>query len=255
MSANVFGMPGYTPETYGDSFADVYDEWYGDLADHDFVDALVRNLPDSPARVLELGVGTGRLLDRLVASRGTVRDDLTGVDSSAAMTERAAAVPSLAGARLETADFSRSIPGGTYDLVFCGYNTLFNLPDDESVSRTLSLARGALAPGARLVVDAAVVRPEDASDDVTVRTMTAGRVVLSVTRHDAAAQRIIGQFVELADGRPVTLRPWSVRYLAPAQLDALAVGAGLRLVERHADGRGTEFTPDSRRHVSAYGCA
>jgi hypothetical protein len=85
--------------------------------------------------------------------------------------------------------------------------------------------------------------------------MTAGRVVLSVTRHDAAAQRIIGQFVELADGRPVTLRPWSVRYLAPAQLDALAVGAGLRLVERHADGRGTEFTPDSRRHVSAYGCA
>ncbi|MEY4009697.1 MAG: hypothetical protein RLZZ93_389, partial [Actinomycetota bacterium] len=46
MSANVFGMPGYTPETYGDSFADVYDEWYGDLADHDFVDALVRNLPD-----------------------------------------------------------------------------------------------------------------------------------------------------------------------------------------------------------------
>ncbi|MFM9133778.1 MAG: class I SAM-dependent methyltransferase [Actinomycetota bacterium] len=255
MSDNPFGIPGYDAATYGDSFADVYDEWYGGLGDHDFVDALVRHMPAGPARVLELGVGTGRLLDRLVVARAGTADELTGVDTSDAMIRRAAAVPSLSGARLLTSDFSRSLPPGAFDLVFCGYNTLFNLPDDDAVGRALSLVRAAMGPGSRFVVDAAVARPGDAGDDVTIRSITADRVVLSVTRHDVAAQRIIGQFVELSNGLPVTLRPWSVRYLAPGQMDALAGHAGLRLVERHGDGRLGPFTPESRRHVSVYGCA
>ena len=29
MSDNPFGLAGYTPSSYGDAFADVYDEWYG----------------------------------------------------------------------------------------------------------------------------------------------------------------------------------------------------------------------------------
>lgn len=255
MSDNPFGIPGYTASTYGDAFADVYDEWYGALGDHDFVDALLRHMPDRPARVLELGVGTGRLLDRLVGARGGVADELTGVDASAAMIERAASVPSLVRAHLLTGDFSVSVPAGIFDLVFCGYNTLFNLPDDTAVASALSLVRSAMGGESRLVIDAAVARPGDAGDDVTIRSVTAERVVLSVTRHDVAAQRIIGQFVEMANGSPVRLRPWSVRYLSPAQMDALAASAGLRLLERHGDGRLAPFNADSRRHVSAYGCA
>jgi SAM-dependent methyltransferase len=255
VSDNPFGIPGYTASTYGDAFADVYDDWYGALGDHDFVDALVRHLPGHPAQVLELGVGTGRLLDRLVGARGGTADQLTGVDTSAAMVDRAAAVPSLAGARLLTGDFSVSVPAGEFDLVFCGYNTLFNLPDDAAVARALSLVRSAMGSASRLVIDAAVARPGDAGDDVTIRSITAERVVLSVTRHDVAAQRIIGQFVELANGSPVVLRPWSVRYLSPDQMDTLAASAGLRLLERHGDGRLAPFTADSRRHVSVYGCA
>jgi len=255
VSDNPFGIPGYTASTYGDSFADVYDEWYGGLGDHDFVDALVRHMPAEPARVLELGVGTGRLLDRLVGARAGTVDELNGVDTSAAMIGRAAGMPSLSGARLLTGDFSVSLPAGTFDLVFCGYNTLFNLPDDDAVERALTLVRSAMGAGARFVVDAAVARPGDAGDDVTIRSITADRVVLSVTRHDVSSQRIIGQFVELANGATVTLRPWSVRYLAPAQLDALAARAGLRLLERHGDGRLAPFSGDSRRHVSVYGCA
>ncbi|NBR68508.1 MAG: class I SAM-dependent methyltransferase, partial [Actinobacteria bacterium] len=127
VSDNPFGLHGYTPSSYGDAFADVYDEWYRTLGDHDLVDALTRHLPPRPADVLELGVGTGRLLDRLVTARTGTTDRLTGVDTSGAMIDRAREVPSLANAELVIGDFSESLPGGEYDLVFCGYNTFFNL--------------------------------------------------------------------------------------------------------------------------------
>jgi hypothetical protein len=56
-------MDGYTGSTYGDAFADVYDDWYQDISD---VDATVGLLADlavefAPLPVLELGAGTGRL--------------------------------------------------------------------------------------------------------------------------------------------------------------------------------------------------
>ncbi len=53
-------MEGYDEATYGDRFADVYDDWYGEITDTAAcVEALRRLAGDGP--VLELGVGTGRL--------------------------------------------------------------------------------------------------------------------------------------------------------------------------------------------------
>ena len=51
------------------------------------------------------------------------------------------------------------------------------------------------------------------------------------------------------------LRPYRIRYLFPAQLDALAAEAGLRLVDRWAAWDGAPFTDDSPNHVSIYGVA
>jgi hypothetical protein len=42
------------------------------------------------------------------------------------------------------------------------------------------------------------------------------------------------------------------RYIWPAELDLMAQLAGLELETRHADWSGTEFTADSRSHVSVY---
>jgi ubiquinone/menaquinone biosynthesis C-methylase UbiE len=66
-------VEGYEDETYGEAFADVYDEWYGELGDlHTTVEALAELARDG--KVLELGVGTGRiavpLAERLGAGRG-----------------------------------------------------------------------------------------------------------------------------------------------------------------------------------------
>ena len=50
----------------------------------------------------------------------------------------------------------------------------------------------------------------------------------------------------------IRLRPYRIRYLFPAQLDALAADAGLRLVDRWASWDASPFTADSPNHVSVY---
>ena len=48
------------------------------------------------------------------------------------------------------------------------------------------------------------------------------------------------------------LRPWSIRWATPAQLDEMAARAGLTLVERCGDMAGDDFDDDSAQHVSIY---
>ena len=86
-----------------------------------------------------------------------------------------------------------------------------------------------------------------------MRSLSADRVVLTVSRHDARTQRAEGQFVELTEAGGVRLRPWSLRYAPPAELDAMAAEAGLD-AGRSAGRPGIEtpFTPDSTHHVSLY---
>lgn len=246
-----FGMAGYRADTYGEAFADVYDDWYGDLGDDDFVSMMCASLPGTPVRVLELGVGTGRLVDAWRRARPGVADDIVGVDSSVSMLD-IARVRLGDTTTLVQGDFSRTLPDGPFDVVFAGYNTLFNLPDDGAVSGCLGRVARVLAPGGMLFLDLVTPPASTGGDNVSVRSMTTSDVVLSISRHDASAQRIEGQFVQFRHGEQVRLRPWSVRYLFPAQLDALAGAAGLSLSRRIGDGHGAPFDPDGPRHISCY---
>ncbi|MDA3038422.1 MAG: class I SAM-dependent methyltransferase, partial [Actinomycetota bacterium] len=58
-------MTHFGPETYGDSFADVYDDWYRDISDPEATAEFVSRRV-GPGPVLELGVGSGRLVRPLV---------------------------------------------------------------------------------------------------------------------------------------------------------------------------------------------
>jgi hypothetical protein len=84
-----------------------------------------------------------------------------------------------------------------------------------------------------------------------VRSITTDRVVLTADRYDAATQTITGQFIDIT-AAGIALRPVHIRYLFPAQLDALAAGAGLVLAERHADWSRTPFDDAAPMHVSVY---
>lgn len=82
-------MEGYEPSTYGDRFADIYDDWYPpDEASAVAVDTLAE-LADPRRPILELGIGTGRLALPL-AERGF---DVRGIDASAKMIERLRSKP------------------------------------------------------------------------------------------------------------------------------------------------------------------
>lgn len=242
-------MEGYDAATYGDRFADVYDDWYDDpAATEATVAALAAALPPG-ARVLELGVGTGRLALPLAAAGFAV----TGIDASTAMLDRLAAKPDGGTVTAVVADMAGPLPDGPFDLVVVARNTFFNLTTETAQRACLAEVARVLAPEGRFVVEAFVPADEAGpTSSVDVRRITADRVVLAVDRHDPDAGELWSAFVDIsADG--ITLRPTHVRYLRPAALDALAAAAGLRLADRHAGWDGTAFDSDtSSHHVSWY---
>lgn len=251
--ATLAPMDGTGPESYGEAFADVYDDWYADVSDTEGTVARLASLA-AGRPVLELGIGTGRLALPLAAAGVAV----SGIDASPAMVARLAAKPG--GDRIpvavgDMADLEAVAPpaGTRFGVVFAAFNTLFNLTDVTAQQRCLRGAAARLAADGRVVVEANVFDPDpDPREAVTVRSMEPGRVVLSVSRADPAAQTVTGQFVDLADGAPVRLRPWSLRYASPEQLDELAAGAGLVLDGRWGGWRGEPFTDASGLHVSQY---
>ena len=91
----------------------------------------------------------------------------------------------------------------------------------------------------------------DRDQRVQVRTVTEHSVILDLSRHDAAGQRITTQIVTL-DGHGVHLRPVALRYCWPSELDLMAERAGRRLRERYSDWDRRPFTGSSDSHISVY---
>lgn len=245
-------MRGYDHRSYGDGFADVYDHWYGDVTDVGATVSRMAELAGSGGRVLELGVGTGRLAVPM-AEAGL---DVVGVDSSEAMLAQLAErdvqhlVTALWG------DMIDDLPDGPFDAALVAYNTIFNVLDDAGQRRLFERVAERLSPGAAFVVEAFVPDDEmastESSSEVRVRSMTVDQVVLSVSVQRPGEQLAEGQFVQFSDDGGVRLRPWSIRWATPDQLDAMAAAAGLRLDQRFEDMTGVEYTDESAQHVSIY---
>ena len=247
-------MDGYGPSTYGDRFADVYDDWYEGVSDVDATVARIAGLAgDSP--VLELGAGSGRLAVPMAAA-GL---DVWAIDASDAMLGRLRARPD--GERVHAVlddmavlgDPALQRPGG-FAVALCAFNTLFNLTDTAAQRRCLTRARALLAQGGVLLVEAFVPPPDEgaaAAGAVEPRHIGLDEVVLTVSRLDTASRTVVGQHVHITEAG-VRLRPWMLHYASPAELDSLAAEADLRLVERHAGWRQEPFTDRSDLHVSVY---
>ena len=238
-------MQGFGPSTYGDGFADVYDRWYGSITDADatagFVAARCGTGP-----VLELGVGSGRLVPALRATGC----DVIGLDASAAMLERC---PSdLATIQADLAALPLR-PGRFAGAALCAFNTLFNLPTVAAQAGLLRQVASVLVDDGALVIEAITGAglADSPPQSVGVSRMTASDLVLSATLVDTADQTIQGQHVEINEAG-VKMRPWLLRWTTPDQLDDLAAAADLILVERYEDWTGTAFSPDSGQHISVY---
>jgi len=252
-------VDGYEASTYGDRFADVYDDWYQDVSDvGSTVERIAALAGPRGGRVLELGAGSGRLAIPL-AQRGL---EVWAVDASTAMIDRLRAKPGGDRVHAVVDDMAGlAAPGlgdGGFGVVLCAFNTLFNITDTEGQRRCLARARDLLAPDGLVVIEAFVPPPGGERDAavgaVEPRHIGLDEVVLTVSRLDPATRTITGQHVQITEGG-VRLRPWVLHYASPAELDALAAEAGLRLVERHAGWHGEAFTATAETHVTLYGTA
>jgi SAM-dependent methyltransferase len=251
------GVRGFRSDSYGDAFADVYDDWYADITDLETTVSFVADLATArgarPGSVLELGVGTGRLALPLRARVAEV----TGVDSSRKMLERLAIADPDRTVKIVLGDMVDDLPSGQYDVVLAAYNTVFNLTTAELQQACFDRVADALSPDGVFVVEAFVPRHDHGADQprgsqVTVRSMTADTVVLSASVHDASTQVAEGQFIEITEVGGVRLRPWSIRWADPDELDRMAAHSGLRVSERWADYDRSTFDSASDRHVTVY---
>jgi SAM-dependent methyltransferase len=235
----------YRASTYGESFADVYDDWYSEVSDVAGCVAALHQLADGHP-ILELGIGTGRLALPL-AQRGV---SVVGVDASPSMLARLAEKPGAETLHLYEGDMAAIGTGslaaqlgqhGPYGVVFAAFNTFFNLTSDTEQNRCLAGARSLLRPGGLLVLEGFVPPTEGLADGgVSVRDVTADSAVLTVSKHDADQQLIRGHHIEIrADGN--RLRPWQIHYRYPAQLDAAAADAGFVLADRWRNWHGEPF--------------
>jgi SAM-dependent methyltransferase len=245
-------VEGYGPASYGDAFADVYDEWYADVSD---VDATVETLRRLAAGrpVLELGVGSGRIALPL-AERGVA---VWGIDASTAMLERLRAKPGGASLPVAVGDMAdvdvSSVPGAPvrFAVVFVAFNTFFNLVEPGAQRRCLERARAVLGAGGRMVIEAFVPDPDALGSAIELRRIEATRVVLTVTRSAPGDDVVRGEHVEI-DARGIRTRAWAIRLASPEELDAMASDAGLRLVERWAGWHGEPYRDGDPVHVSVY---
>jgi SAM-dependent methyltransferase len=249
-------VTGWDPATYGERFAPVYDNWYGNAPDTDAAVETLASLASVSGgrRILELGVGTGRLALPL-AARGF---DVHGIDASRSMVERLRAKPGGDGVTVTVADFATVPVDGAFDLVFVAYNTLFNLPTPEAQRSCLAAVADRLVPDGRFVVEAFVPDParHEREMGVEVRGVELDRVLLHVFRHEPADRTIVNQTVVLAHGQPAAIYPARLRYASPEELDAMAADAGLVLRQRWAGWDRQPYLADaSPIHVSMYGRA
>ena len=199
-------------------------------------------------RALEFAIGTGRVAIPL-AERGV---PVTGIELSQPMIDRLrakaddAAIPVIAGDMATT-----RAPGG-YTLVYLVYNTISSLITQAAQAACFRNAARHLTPGGRFVIELWVpeLRKLPPGQQAVVWQSSPGYIGLDT--YDALRQHVVSHHFRFDESGQARLFRSPHRYIWPAELDLMAQLAGFELETRHADWLGTEFTAESRSHVSVY---
>jgi SAM-dependent methyltransferase len=240
---------GHDEGFFGERVASSYDERSAAMFDPAVVTPVVDLLAGlaGQGRVLEFGIGTGRIALPL-AERGL---PVAGIDSSEAMVARLRDKPG--GGELEVAigDFASTRVGGEFALVYLIFNTISNLVTQDAQVACFENAAAHLGRGGRFVIETTVPDLQNLPVGQTIIPFRADPGGISFDVYDVVTQRFSSQHFVFADGR-VEAYPVEFRYARPAERDLMARLAGLRLRDRWAGWRREPFTNLSRAHVSVY---
>ena len=243
-------MAEYSPSTYGDRIAGIYDRYVeGFVGDRtspavEFLAGLA-----GTGRALELGIGTGRIALPLAERGATVE----GIDASQSMVERLRAKPGGDAIKVSIGDFANLDVDGRFDLIYVVFNTFFALLDQEDQTRCFSSVASHLTNAGVFVIEAFVPDPTmyDRGQRMSATRVEADRVELDASRLDSATQRITSQHI-LIGSEGIVLLPVQLRYAWPSELDLMARLAGMRMRQRFGGWQRESFTSSSAGHVSVY---
>lgn len=240
-------MENYYSSTYGDRMADIYDEIQGDRDTKSTVEFLASL---ATGRVLELGIGTGRVAIPL-ANKGI---ELHGIDTSVHMLEQLRAKSGGEKIFSVLGDMETMPVEGCYSLIYAAFGTFFCLPSQDAQIKCFNNVAEHLSKEGVFVIECSI--PDFSAftrnQNVRVSNISMERVIVTSTEHDPVSQRTMTQHL-LATQEGIRLLPVYIRYAWPSELDLMAKIAGFELKERWGDWYRSPFTANSTRHISVYG--
>lgn len=203
-------------------------------------------------RAVEFAIGTGRVAIPLREADVEV----AGIELSAPMIARLRekadedAIPVVHG------DMTTASAGEGFTLAYLVFNTISNLLTQEQQVQCFRNAARHLAPGGRFVIELWVpqLRSLAPGHGGTVEVSEPG--YLLVDTYDTLAQHVISHHVRFdpaVDGRrEAQIDRTPHRYVWPSELDLMAQLAGFERENRWAGFDRSEFTAESRSHVTVY---
>lgn len=237
---------------FGEQVAERYDQSSAEMFDPAVVDPVVDFLAERAhgGRILELGVGTGRIALPL-AARGL---RVHGIELSRAMAARLRGKPGAEAVEVTVGDFATTrIPGGegAFSLAFVVWNTIMNLTTQAAQVACFRSVAVHLAPGGCFVVEVDLPDLQRLPPGERYRPMRVTPTRFGFDEYDIANQGLVSHHFRVEDGH---LAQMSVpfRYVWPAELDLMAELAGMRPFERWAGWLGERFASDSRTLVAVW---
>ena len=244
-------MTDYGADTYGEHWAEVYDDWvarYGGQPDPEMVaDVLAELAGEGPA--LELAIGTGRIA--LPLSRRGVQ--VHGIDASDHMVSKLRSKSDGDRIPVTMGNFADVPEDGRFRLIYVVFNTFFALLSQDDQVRCFQNVEQHLTPDGVFVIEAFVpdVSRYQRGQYLEATAVEAEDVLITAARYDPVGQSVRAAQLFVRNGR-VDMRPVHLRFAYPAELDLMARLAGLRLRERWGGWEGEPFTAASGSHVSIY---
>ncbi|GGW98484.1 methyltransferase [Streptomyces malachitofuscus] len=197
---------------------------------------------------LEFAVGTGRVAVPL-AARGV---PVTGIELSRPMVEQLRTKADESTIPVVIGDMTDTVVPGEFTLVYLVYNTISNLLTQAEQVECFRNAARHLRPGGRFVVELWVPELRKLPPGQTAMVWESGPGYIGLDTYDVLRQHVVSHHFRFDGSEQARLFRSPHRYIWPAELDLMARLAGFELESRHADWDGTEFTAESRSHVSVY---
>lgn len=239
-----------SPDGYFDErVAATYDDPRDEMSQPAAIEPVVEFLADlaGEGRVLELGIGTGRIALPL-AARGVA---IHGIDLSRAMVSRLRQKPGGDAIPVTIGDFATARVDGSFRVAYLVFNTIMNLTTQAEQVACFRNVAAHLEPGGTFVIEVGVPELRRLPPGDTIRAFHVSETRWGLDEYDVASQGLVSHHLELVDGRLERLSiPF--RYVWPSELDLMAELAGLRLRERWDGWTREPFTSDSRQHVSVW---